>query len=138
GASAAAQVKISVNLSSNQPPVANAGANQNVLLPANSAKLDGSASTDPDGTIAFYSWTRKDGPSAETIANVNTATPTVSGLVAGQYTFELTVTDNRGVSTKAQVKITVKEGTNELPVADAGVDQTVTLPLSGVKLDGTK
>ena len=138
GATAKAQVKISVNLSSNQPPVANAGPNQNVTLPANSAKLDGSVSSDPDGTIAAYSWTRVNGPSAVTIANVNTATPTVSGLVAGQYTFELTVTDNRGVSTIAQVKITVKEGTNELPIADAGPDQTVTLPLSGVKLDGTK
>lgn len=138
GASAKAQVKISVSLSSNQPPVANAGPNQNILLPANSAKLDGSASSDPDGTIASWSWTKISGASAVTITNVNTATPTISGLIAGQYTFELTVTDNRGASTTAQVKLTVKEGSNELPIADAGVDQTVTLPISGVKLDGTK
>ncbi|MEJ0106386.1 MAG: PKD domain-containing protein [Bacteroidota bacterium] len=138
GATAKAQVKITVNLGSNQSPVANAGANQTINLPANSTKLDGSKSSDPDGTIASYSWMKIDGPSAITIINVNTATPTVSGLVAGQYTFELTVTDNRGVSTKAQVRVTVREAANQSPLADAGADQNITLPAKSIKLDGSK
>jgi len=33
---------------SNQPPIANAGADQTITLPTNIVNLDGSASTDPD------------------------------------------------------------------------------------------
>jgi hypothetical protein len=138
GATSTAQVKIIVNLISNQPPIADAGANQVVALPVNSVKLDGTQSADPDGTIAIFSWTKIGGPSAVTITNVSTATPIVSGLVEGQYTFELTVTDNRGASTKAQVKVTVlKALPNEAPVADAGPDQTIVLPNSNTKSTGS-
>ena len=144
GASSKTQVKIIVNLISNQPPVADAGANQVIALPVNSIKLDATQSSDPDGTIESFSWMKTEGPSAVTITNVSTSTPVVSGLVEGVYTFELTVTDNRGASTVAQVKVTVlKAAANEPPVADAGVDQTVTLPNSNtkstasVKLDGS-
>ncbi len=38
----------------NRPPVANAGPDQTIILPVNSVTLDGSASTDPDGTITSY------------------------------------------------------------------------------------
>ena len=144
GASSNAQVKIIVNLISNQPPVANAGANQVIILPVSSTELDGTRSSDPDGTIESFNWVRTGGPSTGTITNANTLTPVLSGLVEGVYTFELTVTDNRGASTVAQVKVTVlKAAPNELPVADAGVDQTITLPVSNtkstasVKLDGS-
>ncbi|MGC4034414.1 MAG: PKD domain-containing protein [Chitinophagaceae bacterium] len=146
GATATAQVKIIVNLSSNQAPVADAGANQNVNFTSNTAntKLDGTKSYDPDGTIVSYNWAKVDGPSSVTITNMNTATPIISGMIAGVYTFELTVTDNRGASTKAQVKITVRQSDNEPPVADAGNDVTATMPNINNKggasatLDGTK
>ena len=144
GASSTDQVKIIINLISNQPPVADAGANQVIALPVNSIKLDATQSSDPDGTIESFSWMKTEGPSAVTITNVSTSTPVVSGLVEGVYTFVLTVTDNRGASTQAQVKVTVlKAAANESPVADAGADQTITLPVSNsksttsVKLDGS-
>jgi len=143
GATSKAQVKIIVNLSSNQSPVADAGANQviNLVGSNTSTKLDGTRSSDPDGTIVNYNWTKVDGPSAVTITNVNTATPILSGLIEGVYTFELTVTDNRGASTKAQVKVTIQRAGNEPPVADAGADPTIMLPgiksTGSVKLDGT-
>ena len=42
----------------NRPPVANAGPDQTIILPVNSVTLDGSASTDPDGTITSYKWAK--------------------------------------------------------------------------------
>ncbi len=46
----------------NKPPVANAGADQKTTIPKDSVMLDGSASTDQDGTIASYKWTKIAGP----------------------------------------------------------------------------
>lgn len=143
GATATAQVKVIVSLTSNQPPIADAGANQVIVLPVSSAKLDGTGSSDPDGSIAYYNWVKVQGPSAVKITNVNTATPVISDLTAGQYTFKLTVTDNRGASTEAEVKINVQQAANQPPVADAGGDLTISLPnnngkSASVRLDGTK
>jgi len=138
GATASDSVTVTVNAAPNQPPVANAGASQTITLPVNSTGLDGSASTDPDGTIASYSWTEISGPSTATITNGNTAKPTVSGLQAGQYVFQLTVTDNQGATATAQVKVTVAPAINQPPVANAGPNQTITLPTNSVNLDGTK
>jgi hypothetical protein len=46
----------------NVPPVAHAGTGQTITLPVDSVTLDGSASTDPDGTIVSYSWAKIAGP----------------------------------------------------------------------------
>ena len=42
----------------NQPPIANAGADQIITLPTNTINLDGSGSTDPDNNITSYVWTK--------------------------------------------------------------------------------
>ena len=136
GASTKAQVKITVNAAPNQSPVANAGSAATITLPTNSATLDGSASSDPDGSIVSYKWVKLSSGVA-TIANSSVAKTTVSGLVAGQYTFDLTVTDNKGASTKAQVKITVNAAANQSPVANAGSAATITLPTNSATLDGS-
>jgi hypothetical protein len=81
----------------NQPPVANAGNNQTITAPVSSVSLNGGSSFDPDGTISAFSWKQISGPSASAIAGGNTSTATASQLVAGQYIFELAVTDNNGV-----------------------------------------
>ncbi len=39
---------------SNKPPIANTRSDQTVMLPIDSAMPDGSASTDPDGTITSF------------------------------------------------------------------------------------
>lgn len=51
----------------NQPPVAVAGADQVISLPIDSALLDGSLSSDPDGPISAWRWTRISGPAAARI-----------------------------------------------------------------------
>jgi|GEM_PF-521868 len=89
----------------NLVPVANAGPDQ-TLLNSNSAQLNGSAS-DPDGSIASYNWTKVSGPAQWSLSNSNVASPTVSNLTAGVYTFRLTVTDNQGSVAYDDVTINV-------------------------------
>ena len=92
---------------SNQPPTANAGADQTITLPTNSVALNGSGS-DMDGTIATYSWSQVSGPNTATFSDKAVAKPTVSGLIQGSYVFALTVTDDKGaVSAADQVTVTV-------------------------------
>jgi len=139
GASASAQVKIIVSSATNVAPVANAGPNQSITAPANVANLNGTASTDSDGSITAFSWVTISGPGSVTINNSNTATPSVVGLQAGGYVFELTVTDNRGATSKDQISVTVLPAAilpNQLPVANAGNDQTIILPTTTASLDG--
>jgi ribosomal protein L14 len=140
GATSSDQVTITVNPAPvvNKAPVANAGGDINITLPTNSAQLNGSASSDPDGTISSYSWTNVSGPATATITNGNTATPTVSGLVAGQYVFQLKVTDNSGASATDQVSVVVSNQavSNQGPVANAGKDTTIPMPASTAMLNG--
>jgi hypothetical protein len=89
-----------------RPPVANAGADQTVTLP-NDATLTGSG-TDPDGTIAAFSWTKLSGPASGLIENPNAASTTVSNLAEGTYMFRLTVTDNDEMAAIDDIKVVVK------------------------------
>jgi len=91
----------------NEPPVANAGQDQTITLPTSTTTLDGSASTDANGTITSYQWTQMNGPNTATISSFSGATSEVSDLVAGEYTFQLTVTDNNGSNSTATVKVRV-------------------------------
>ena len=122
---------------SNVIPTANAGSDIIVTLPTNSASLNGSG-TDPDGSITAYSWTKVSGPTGGTITNSTSATSNVTGLVAGIYIYQLTVTDNKGATSTDNLQITVNPAaTNTAPTANAGVDKTVTLPASTVSLAGS-
>jgi len=88
-------VQVTVNAAiANLAPVANAGTDQVITLPTSSVTLDGSASSDPDGSISTYSWTKISGPAQFTIGNTTTASTLVSNLTAGSYSFQLKVTDN--------------------------------------------
>ena len=136
-ATATDSVIITVKPPANKAPVANAGSGFSITLPTNKVTLDGSKSYDPDGTISTYTWTRISGPNAPAITGANTETLNISGLIAGQYIYSLTVTDNSGASSSAQVKISVALPPNQSPYANAGSNQTITSPASSVELDGT-
>lgn len=118
----------------NTPPIANAGPNQSIT--GTSASLNGSSSTDPDGTITTYAWTQVGNtPNTATIVSASSANTSVTGLVPGVYTFNLQVTDNGGAINSDQVQITV--GGNQAPVANAGPNQQITSPTSSVTVDGS-
>jgi len=83
----------------NQPPTAAFTTSTSGL----GVTVDGSASTDPDGTVASYAWTFGDGQTG------TGATASHSYAAAGTYTVGLTVTDNSGAPSAAvthQVTVT--------------------------------
>lgn len=92
---------------SNKPPIANAGKDTIIVLPVDSMKLDGSLSSDPDGTIKSFLWTKILGPASFNIINIAAAKTIVKNLIVGVYQFELKVTDNGGLSAKDTVQVTV-------------------------------
>ncbi len=139
GATGADTIQVTVNAAvpvPNEAPVGNAGNDQTITLPINSASLNGSA-TDPDGTISSYSWAQISGPATSTITNVTTAVTTATGLVEGVYQFKLTVTDNDGATDTDTVTVTVNPEPNHAPVSNAGTSQSITLPTNVVSLNGS-
>jgi hypothetical protein len=104
----------------NHTPVANAGPDQIIKLPTNTANLDGSQSIDPDGSITAYAWTKINGPITFNIANANAIQTQLSSLVEGIYQFELKVTDDKGLTGRDTMLVTV--GTTPHVVCDTRID----------------
>jgi hypothetical protein len=123
---------------SNQPPVANAGADRTLTLPTNSVVIKGSGS-DSDGSISSYAWSQVSGPSTAVLTNKTTASLTASGLVSGSYNFQIKVTDNKGAMDTDNVTIKVNASTSSsaAPIANAGNDKVVGLPTSSTAIVGT-
>ncbi|SEW37540.1 PKD domain-containing protein [Chitinophaga arvensicola] len=92
---------------SNEPPVANAGADQEVLLTDDLKLLLNGSGTDSDGQVVNYHWDKIMGPLPYHLSDPNIAAPELSGLVKGIYKFQLTVTDNRGAIGQSEVTVTV-------------------------------
>jgi hypothetical protein len=92
----------------NAAPVANAGANQSVTIPA-TVTLDASASSDPDGNAITYSWSLASIPagSACTLTGPATANPTFTPDIPGTYVAQLIVSDGHLASTAATVSVGV-------------------------------
>ena len=110
--------------SADNPPTANAGADQTVNE-MTTVSLSGTG-TDTEGSVT-YSWAQTSGTtvtlSDSTIANPTFTAPNVpSDEVLG---FTLTVTDSAGQSVADTVTITIVNLDNTLPVVNAGPDQTV-------------
>jgi poly(3-hydroxybutyrate) depolymerase len=121
----------------NKPPVADAGKDISITLPANTAVLDGSASYDIDGTISNYIWTKISGPANSNISNPNAAISNLENLVNGNYVFRLTTKDDKGDIATDDVAITVAApAVNRPPVANAGSDLIVNLPTNTTTLTG--
>ncbi|MFE4469864.1 PKD domain-containing protein [Leifsonia sp. NPDC056824] len=81
----------------NPPPVASFSVGVNGLT----ISVDGTASTDPNGTIAGYAWNFGDGKTA------TGATASHAYAAAGTYTVTLTVTDNQGATNSTSQSVTV-------------------------------
>ncbi|UCE88824.1 MAG: PKD domain-containing protein [Pseudomonadota bacterium] len=97
----------------NQPPVADPNGPYTGTVGV-AVTFDGTASNDPDGTIASYSWDFGDG-------NVgNGPTPTHTYAAANTYNVTLMVTDDAGATDSAGTTADIAaQPVNQPPVADA-------------------
>jgi hypothetical protein len=103
----------------NASPIANAGPDASITLPTNIYRLNGSSSSDPDGTIVYYKWTRVSGPNTPTFVSSTSAITDVKYLIQGTYRFRLTVKDNKGGSRYDDMYLTVNAATSIITSVDA-------------------
>ena len=113
----------------NVAPTADAGADQTVddVDAAGNptvVTLDGSGSTDSDGTIVSYAWVQV-GRTTVTLSDPSAVSPTFEAPDAGPLgetlTFELTVTDDEGATDSASVVINIEDAS----AGDTGVEVVI-------------
>ncbi|XP_034947675.1 dyslexia-associated protein KIAA0319 [Chelonus insularis] len=120
----------------NKPPIAIiTPASQIVKLPNTGAVLDGSSSTDDDQVISYH-WELQQGPIGYQPNLVDTPTLQLDNLIAGNYTFKLTVQDSDHVTNYTTANITVLKLTDYPPSANAGQDIIIYLPQNTITLNG--
>jgi PKD repeat protein len=106
GATGTASSAVTVTAAANQNPTAAFTATCTNLV----CGFDGSASADPDGTIASYAWDFGDGSTSTSTG------PSHTFASAGTYSVVLTVTDNRGGTNSVTQSVTVAKA-NQAPTA---------------------
>ncbi|MEK6280646.1 MAG: PKD domain-containing protein [Acidobacteriota bacterium] len=111
----------------NHPPAVNAGPDQTITLP-NTARLNGSTSDDglSAGSTLTTTWSKVSGPGTVGFGDPNVTVTTAAFSEAGSYVLRLTASDSE-LSTFDEITITVLPE-NHAPNANAGADQTITLP----------
>jgi len=107
----------------NDPPAANAGADQTVLEKS-TVTLDGSNSSDPDDGIASYRWKQVEGSSV-TFSDPTSDRPTFEAPGFDdsgdkQLIFELIVTDNGGLQSSDSTDVSVSNFEKDNPGASGG------------------
>ncbi|XP_005739745.1 dyslexia-associated protein KIAA0319-like protein [Pundamilia nyererei] len=139
GATSSTQATLSVNKAKDYRPVANAGPNQVIQLPRNSITLYGNQSTDDHGSLS-YEWSLSSESKDKVVEMQGVRTPILqlSAMQEGDYTFQLTVTDSAGQQDTSQVTVIVQPENNKPPVADAGPEKELTLPMDHTTLYGNK
>ncbi|RPH77349.1 MAG: hypothetical protein EHM80_12700 [Nitrospiraceae bacterium] len=110
GKQAELDVEVNVNDEPNQPPVADAGANQTVKA-GTKVKLNGLKSHDAEGEALYYAWSQVRG-SKIPLLDVNSAEASFLAPIVSEkrtYRFKLRVTDKKGAdSVPAYVDVVVE------------------------------
>jgi PKD domain len=137
GAPGTANIEITVN----KAPIVSVTANPaNPILSPTAGKVASNLTgtvTDPDDSVFTLSWSIIDNPGSgcTILPPANTKNAVAEFTKTGNYKIRLSATDSKGAVGTGDVNITVT-ATNQLPVVNAGTDQTVTLP-NIVTLAGT-
>ena len=104
-AAVAPATRLTIQPTANQPPTAVPVAQPTSVAIGQAVAFDGSGSSDPDGSIAAYSWDFGDGGHAATAAASH------AYAQSGAFVARLTVTDNAGSTGTATVTISVADTT---------------------------
>jgi subtilisin family serine protease len=116
-----------------QAPSAAIAAPTSCVQGGSTVKLNGTVSSDPDGTIVSYAWTQLSGPTV-TLSGAGAAVASFTAPTQGTLVFELTVTDSDGLTDTAQIEIPI----SPLPVATAIASEGVVSAGMTVTLDGSQ
>ena len=92
GNTATDQMEIKVSQDTNQPPLSDPGPNLKLVLPTNTAVLDGSGSSD-DLAVERWEWSRDQDSLAggNVVGNWSSSKLVVANLLPGTYSFSLQV-----------------------------------------------
>lgn len=101
-------ISITGSMATNDPPIARAGADQDVVL-GDENYFDASGSTDADGSISDYFWQFGDGATSTGITTTHTY------MATGTYDVLLTVTDDGGATSSDSLIVTVIENDSSTP-----------------------
>lgn len=118
-------------------PIVSAGSNQSFYRPSTSALLTGSVSSQCSNTITSQNWSIVSVPAmaSPTITTPGSSTTTVTGMtVVGTYVFQLSATDNTGLTTVSNTSVTVLQEIS--PTVTAGGPYVVNSPSTSVSLVG--
>ena len=118
----------------NQAPAVEAGNNQAVTLPANSAALNGTATDDglPNNSLTI-AWTKTSGQGNVTFANPNSAQTTATFGTAGSYVLRLTASDGQyTVFDEVAILVNPQGSQNQPPTVVIGADQTIALTQTAI------
>jgi chitinase len=95
----------------NLAPIARAGADQilKVAMATDvaSVSLNGSGSTDADGSITTYAWRIVSGPTGAAFSAASSSSTNLTNMSKGDYIIELKVTDNQGATHTDEVAISI-------------------------------
>jgi hypothetical protein len=122
----------------NQAPTVDAGTNQFIALPTNTAGLDGTVSDDgwPRDSTLTQTWSKDSGPGTVTFANANAVDTTATFSTSGTYVLKLSANDT-ALTTTDTVTVTV-DPQNQAPTVEAGTEQKIGMPTeNSVSLDAT-
>lgn len=120
----------------NQAPSSVAGADFS-QVESTQVSLDGTGSSDSDGSIASYTWSQTGGTPTVTLNNSSSATATFTAPEVSAdtpLTFDLTVVDNDGASSSDTLVVTITN--DQPPIAQAPTDFEA-VESSEVILDGS-
>ncbi|MFC2078619.1 PKD domain-containing protein [Candidatus Bipolaricaulota bacterium] len=112
----------------NLPPTARIVSESQEGVPPLSIQFDGATSDDDDGIVCSYQWAFGDGTTSESMRPVHVYT------LSGEYSVTLTVTDNDGDSSIANMSILILEP-NAPPVATFTAAPSAVVPQETVQFD---
>src|SRR5436853_6644705 len=109
-------------------------------MPYSTVAVNGSASDDglPSGSRLIVNWSEVSGPVPVVFSAPNQTGTLVTLPAVGTYVLKLTASDG-ALASSAAVSITVnpRPPGNQAPVVSAGANQTITLPVNTVTLNGS-